>query len=113
MTSPDASATVLRQLQATIRRRQQEGDVAASHTAQLLAAGPERCARKLGEEGVEAALACAAGTRAELVGEAADLIYHLLVALASRDVSLEEVTAELERRQGRSGITEKAERSKR
>jgi phosphoribosyl-ATP pyrophosphohydrolase/phosphoribosyl-AMP cyclohydrolase len=73
-------------------------DPEASYTARLLARGVKRCAQKVGEEGVEVALAAAAGDTDELVGESADLLYHLLVVLAASDVSLEEVLAELQRR---------------
>jgi phosphoribosyl-ATP pyrophosphohydrolase/phosphoribosyl-AMP cyclohydrolase len=69
-----------------------------SYTAKLLAAGPRRVAQKVGEEGVEVALAGAAGDVEELVSESADLLYHLIVMLKSRDLSLRDVTAELRRR---------------
>ncbi len=105
------TASVLQELESVIAARAREGDVEASHTAQLLAAGPQKCAKKLGEEGVEAALACAAGSRQEFVGEAADLLFHLLVALAARKVPLREVALELARRRGLSGLEEKAGRS--
>lgn len=82
-----------------------------SYTAKLLAAGPRACAKKLGEEAVEAALAIASGDSAEIASETADLLYHLYVALASRGVSLEAVGAVLEKRQGISGIDEKATRT--
>ena len=82
----------------------------SSYTASLVRAGPGRVAKKLGEEGVEAALACQAGTADELTGEAADLLYHLLVALRVRDVPLADVLAELERRTARTGLEEKASR---
>ena len=70
----------------------------ASYTARLLAAGPERIAQKVGEEGVELALAGASGDRTRIVSEAADLLYHTLVLLAARDVRFADVLAELERR---------------
>ena len=69
-----------------------------SYTAKLLAAGPRRVAQKVGEEGVEVALAGAAGDVEELVSESADLLYHLIVMLKSRDLSLRDVAAELRRR---------------
>lgn len=72
-----------------------------SYTQKLLREGPKRCAQKVGEEGVEVALAAAAGDRTELVNEAADLVYHLAVALVSRGVAMEEVWAELGRRMDR------------
>lgn len=81
-----------------------------SYTAKLLQAGPSRCAKKLGEEGVEAALAVASGGEEEIAEEAADLVYHLLVALASRGVSPNAVAAVLAGREGRSGLEEQAAR---
>ncbi len=81
-----------------------------SHTAQLLAGGPARCAQKLGEEAIEAAIAGALGDRDALVGEAADLVYHLLVMLRCADVPLADVLAELASRTGQSGLAEKASR---
>ncbi len=83
-----------------------------SYTARLLAAGVEKCAQKLGEEAVEAAIAAAIRDRAGLVGETADVLYHLLVLLRAADIPLEEVYAELERRTARSGLEEKASRRK-
>jgi phosphoribosyl-ATP pyrophosphohydrolase len=81
-----------------------------SYTARLLAAGTDRCARKFGEEAVEAIVAATTGDRAGLTGEAADVLYHLLVLLRSAGVPLAEVMAELEGRTGRSGLEEKASR---
>lgn len=111
MTTDIDAGAVLVELEGVIAARAREGDVANSHTAQLLAGGAERCAKKLGEEGVEAALACVAGSRQAFVGEAADLLYHLLVAMAARGVPLREVAGELAGRRGISGIEEKAGRS--
>lgn len=110
----DRLAEVLARLQATIEARR-GGDPQASYTAQLLA-DPARAAKKLGEEAVEAAIAAAqiaagGGDRAALTAEAADLFYHLLVLLASTAVSPDAVATELERREGRSGVEEKASRS--
>jgi phosphoribosyl-ATP pyrophosphohydrolase len=82
-------------------------DPETSWTAKLLAKGPEKCAEKFGEEAVEAIIEAVKGDRARLTAEAADVLYHLLVMLAARDVTLEEVLAELERREGTSGIAEK------
>ncbi|MFO7763802.1 MAG: bifunctional phosphoribosyl-AMP cyclohydrolase/phosphoribosyl-ATP diphosphatase HisIE [Wenzhouxiangellaceae bacterium] len=73
-------------------------DPRSSYTARLLDKGVKRCAQKVGEEGVEVALAATAGDREELVAESADLLYHLLVVLAASDVSLEEVCRQLESR---------------
>ena len=99
----------LSRLAATITARK-GADPGSSWTAQLLAKGPEKCAEKFGEEAVEAIIEAVRGDRARLTAEAADVIYHLLVMLAARDVSLAEVLAELARREGQSGIDEKAAR---
>lgn len=101
---------ILTRLEATILARKEEGDASASHTAALLAKGPAKCAEKFGEEAVEAIIEAAQGNRAGLTTEAADVLYHLLVMLAAQDVRLADVLAELERREGRSGIEEKANR---
>lgn len=94
-------------LMRTIRARR-GADPAESYTASLLA-DPARCAKKLGEEGVEAALAGALGD-ASLPDEAADVLYHLAVMLAARDVSWDEVADRLAARTGQSGHEEKAGR---
>lgn len=86
-------------------------DPDSSWTAKLLAKGPEKCAEKFGEEAVEAIIEAVKGDRDRLVSEAADTLYHLLVMLAARDVTLAEVERELDRREGRSGIEEKAART--
>ena len=99
----------LEKLAATIAARK-GADPETSWTAKLLAQGPEKCAEKFGEEAVEAIIEAVKGDRARLTAEAADVIYHLLVMLASRDVSLEDVLAELDRRDGTSGVAEKAAR---
>lgn len=83
-----------------------------SYTAKLLAAGMEKCAKKLGEEAVETALAAVKGDKAQLAAEAADLLYHLLVVLEAGGVTLADVMNEIERRQGVSGIVEKASRGR-
>ena len=100
---------VLEQLAATIETRK-GADPDTSWTAKLLAKGPEKCAEKFGEETVEAIIEAVKGDRAALTCEAADVLYHLLVMLAARDVDLADVLAELERREGVSGIEEKAGR---
>ncbi len=79
-----------------------------SWTAKLLAAGPERAAKKFGEEAVEAVIAAVKGDRAELIAESADVLYHLLVVLRARDVALQDVLSQLEARTARSGLAEKA-----
>lgn len=81
-----------------------------SWTAKLLAKGPEKCAEKFGEEAVEAIIEAVRGDRARLTAEAADVIFHLLVMLTARDVTLADVEAELDRRRGTSGLAEKAAR---
>ena len=86
------------------------GDPEASYVAKLLAGGPPLAARKLGEEAVETVIAALSGNAADLTGEAADLIFHLLVLLEARGVAFGDVLAELDRREGVSGIAEKAGR---
>jgi len=101
-------AEVLARLSAVVASRK-GADPAASYTAKLLA-DPGLAAKKLGEEAVEAVIAAAQGDKAALTAESADLIYHWLVVLAAAGVSLEEVTAALEAREGTSGLAEKAGR---
>jgi len=101
---------ILTRLEATILARKAEGDAGASHTAALLAKGPAKCAEKFGEEAIEAIIEAAQGNRAALTTECADVIYHLLVMLAAQDIPLADVLSELERREGTSGIEEKAGR---
>lgn len=101
--------TALDRLAATIAARR-GADPDTSWTAKLLAKGPEKCAEKFGEEAVEAIIEAVKGDRARLTAEAADVLYHLLVMLAARDVTLAEVLQELERREGTSGLAEKAGR---
>ena len=96
--TPPASGRLAR-LEATIAERA-GADPATSYTARLLAEGVKRAAQKVGEEGVETALAGAAGDAAELAGEAADLLFHLLVLLSARDVRLGDVLEVLARRAG-------------
>lgn len=99
----------LERLEATIAARK-GADPDSSWTARLMSKGPEKCAQKFGEEAIEAVMAVAKGDRENLVYESADVLYHLLVMLAARDVPLAEVLAELDRRQGTSGLAEKAAR---
>ncbi len=87
-------------------------DPDSSWTARLLAKGPEKCAEKFGEEAVEAIIEAVKGDKAGLTSEAADVLFHLLVMLQSRDIALSDVMAELARRQGTSGLAEKASRPK-
>jgi phosphoribosyl-ATP pyrophosphohydrolase len=85
-------------------------DPKTSYTARLFGEGIEKCAKKLGEEGVEAALAGALNHHKELVAESADLLYHLLVVWAMVGVKPDEVYAELKARENKSGLDEKASR---
>jgi phosphoribosyl-ATP pyrophosphohydrolase len=101
-------ANVLERLAAVIEARK-GADPSSSYTAQLLA-DPARAAKKLGEEAVEAVIAAAQGDKAALAAESADLIYHWLATLAAAGVTLDEVAARLEAREGTSGHTEKAAR---
>ena len=89
-------------------RRGQPPDT--SYTARLLSEGIEKCAKKLGEEAIEMALAAMTGDKRHITAEAADLLYHLLVLLAASDVPVASVMDELERRKGVSGLAEKATR---
>ncbi|WP_335948937.1 MULTISPECIES: phosphoribosyl-ATP diphosphatase [Salipiger] len=81
-----------------------------SWTAKLLAKGPEKCAEKFGEEAVEAIIEAVKGDRDKLASEGADVLFHFLVMLKARDLPLSAVMQELARRQGQSGIAEKASR---
>ena len=105
------SAFTLESLARIIAERARGGGE-RSYTRELLDAGPEKCAKKLGEEAMETALAAVSGDERALVAESADLLYHLLVVLEARGVNLADVYAELERRTGRSGIDEKESRRK-
>lgn len=107
MATPDGST--LDRLFQTIEARR-HSDPASSYTAKLLAQGVERAAQKLGEEALEAALAAAAGRRDGVLSESADLLYHLLVLWAAMGVTPAEVWGELVRREGTSGLAEKAAR---
>ena len=99
----------LEQLEQIIAARA-AADPSESWTAKLLAKGPEKCAEKFGEEAVEAIIEAVKGDHAGLTSEAADVLFHLLVMLKSRDVALSDVMAELDRRQRQSGLQEKANR---
>lgn len=104
----DRNSTLAR-LEATIAVRQ-DADPASSYVAKLNAKGMTKIAQKLGEEAVETVIAALTGTREQLVGEAADLLFHFMVLLNAADVPLADVLAELDRREGTSGIAEKAAR---
>ena len=100
---------VLAELADTVAaRRSASPDI--SYTAKLLSQGIEKCAKKVGEEAVEAALAAVKRDREHLRLEAADLLYHLIVLLEASDLPLADVMSELEKRVGTSGLTEKADR---
>lgn len=103
--------STLNDLADTIAQRA-KADPESSWTAKLLAKGPEKCAEKFGEEAVEAIIEAVKDDREGLIAESADVLFHLLVMLQSRGVTLEDVLAELEKRQGTSGIAEKASRPK-
>jgi phosphoribosyl-ATP pyrophosphohydrolase len=107
MSSPDTLA----RLEATIATRL-GADPDSSYVARLNAKGVGKIAQKLGEEATETVIAALTESREALVGEAADLVFHLMVLLAVKDVPLAQVMAELDRREGTSGIAEKAARPK-
>ncbi len=104
------SKDVLAELAALIRARRAES-AEKSYTRQLLDAGPEQCAKKLGEEAIEAVIAGVSGSDNALKAEAADVLYHLIVLLEARNVSWDDVLSELSARMGVSGHTEKAART--
>lgn len=97
---------------AAVVARRAGGEGEASYTRTLIAKGVAKCAQKLGEEAVETALAAVGTDTKAVISETADLLYHLVVLLQVRGVSLEDVYAELGRRTGQSGIEEKASRPK-
>ena len=103
------AADILDTLEAVIRERR-TGDPASSYVAKLTAKGRAKIAQKLGEEAVEAAIAAVQDDREGLTGEAAVLIFHLLVLHADSGLPLDHARAELGRREGISGIDEKASR---
>ncbi len=104
------STFTLADLAQIIARRAAEGDAASSYTAKLIAAGVEKCARKFGEEAVEATIAAVSESDAALTAEAGDVLYHLLVLLQARGIPLDAVMRELENRTQQSGLAEKASR---
>jgi phosphoribosyl-ATP pyrophosphohydrolase len=110
LASPLRLAAALGHLAETIDARAAAGDESASWTAKLLAKGTGACAGKVEEEGAELAHALRAESEARVASEAADVFYHVLVALRSRGVSLDAVAAALEARQGMSGLAEKSAR---
>jgi phosphoribosyl-ATP pyrophosphohydrolase len=104
------SEFTLADLSKIIAERASAADPASSYTAKLLAEGVERCARKFGEEAVEATIAAVSENDAALTAEAGDVLYHLLVMLQARGIELAAVMAELEKRTRQSGLAEKAAR---
>ena len=108
--SATGSGDILARLEETIRARK-GADPESSHVARLFAKGRAKIAQKVGEEAVETALAAVGGgPPGEVASEAADLVFHLLILLADCGLSLDDVRAELARREGLSGIAEKAAR---
>ena len=105
----EAPKDVLDRLEARIRLNR-NADPATSYVAKLTARGRAKIAQKLGEEATETVIAAMRGDRGEIIGEAADLMFHLVLLLAAAGLSLADVRAELERREGTSGINEKANR---
>ncbi|MCB2060730.1 MAG: phosphoribosyl-ATP diphosphatase [Novosphingobium sp.] len=104
-----AEPGTLDRLEATIAARR-GADPESSYVAKLNARGMPKIAQKLGEEAVETVIAAMADDRDAVIGEAADLLFHLLVMLGAKGIAVEEVLAELDRREGTSGIAEKASR---
>ncbi len=107
-----ASAEVLERLWAVIEQRRHSGNAATSHSARLLARGTPKVAQKLGEEAVELVIEAVAGDRTATISESADVLYHLMVLWVDANIRPNEVWAELVRREGISGIAEKAARPK-
>ncbi|WP_428407315.1 phosphoribosyl-ATP diphosphatase [Hyphococcus sp.] len=111
MSDQNDIGAVLKRLEATIAARK-GASADASYTASLLAGGAQKCAKKFGEEAVEAALTAVSGDKKHLTAEAADVLYHLLVMLAEAGVALDDVAAALAAREAMSGHEEKASRRK-
>jgi phosphoribosyl-ATP pyrophosphohydrolase len=107
-----AGAEILDTLWRTVEARRASGDIATSHSARLLSRGTPKVAQKLGEEAVECVIEATLGNRDATVLESADLLYHLVVVWVDAGIEPGEVWAELARRQGISGIAEKAARPK-
>jgi phosphoribosyl-ATP pyrophosphohydrolase len=110
--SPGAEATILDALWRTVEARRAAGDIEHSHSARLLARGTAKVAQKLGEEAVECVIEATLGNRQATVLESADLLYHLVVLWVDAGIAPADVWTELARRQGISGIAEKAARPK-
>ena len=101
---------ILERLDSTIQRKTTESPN-KSHTAKLLKKGTEKCAEKFGEEAIELIVASIKKKKKEIIGEAADTLYHMLVLLRSKNISINEVMTELASREGISGIEEKRKRN--
>ena len=101
---------ILERLDLTIQRKITESPN-KSHTARLLKKGTEKCAEKFGEEAIELIVACVKKKKKEIIGEAADTLYHMCVLLRSKNISINEVLSELVSREGISGIEEKRKRN--
>ena len=112
VTVPESTgAVVLDRLWSVIVSRR-DADPSLSHSARLLSRGPAKVAQKFGEEAVECLIEVLRGDKTAVVGESADVLYHLIVMWVAAGVAPEEVWAELMRREGVSGITEKASRAR-
>ena len=101
---------ILERLDLTIQGKTTESPN-KSHTAKLLKKGTEKCAEKFGEEAIELIVASVKKKKKEIIGEAADTLYHMLVLLRSKNISINEVLSELASREGISGIEEKRQRN--
>ena len=101
---------ILERLDLTIQGKTTESPN-KSHTAKLLKKGTEKCAEKFGEEAIELIVASVKKKKKEIIGEAADTLYHMLVLLRSKNISINEVLSELASREGISGIEEKRKRN--
>lgn len=113
MTTPSTADTLARLADTLATRRPDRGgDPQTSYTAKLLARGPDAFLKKIGEEATELVMAAKDGVRDRIVAETADLWFHCLVALTHFDLRPEDVLAELARREGLSGLEEKASRPK-
>ena len=102
--------TILERLDLTIQGKTTESPN-KSHTAKLLKKGTEKCAEKFGEEAIELIIASVKQKKKEIIGEAADTLYHMFVLLRSKNISINEVLTELASREGISGIEEKRKRN--
>ena len=111
-TAEGGTAEVLDRIWGVIEQRRMSGQAATSHSARLLARGTPKVAQKLGEEAVELVIEAMTGDRGAIIAESADVLYHMLVLWVDAQVKPEEVWAELRRREGISGIAEKASRPK-